>query len=297
MTDLNARVAATLAAYVDADAARKLGTYGLHIRLPGADPVEHRFRSDDRVNLYSVSKTFTATALLLAESEGRLGLDDLPEYRDVAADGFATVTIRQLLTMTSGTTHVWFADQPIPSLDLLRDVITAPVQPHRFEYNGSGPYVAGRILHRATGADLRAYLGPRLFEPLGIHNPAWHSCPLGFPFAESDLFTKTGELARFGALLADDGIFQDDRILPQGFLARLTESPAATDPALRPDGPLGYGVGVWLREDGSVLMLGKYGQVVIIIPQSRLVVTATAHTEAEDFLGALAELVVEPLSR
>lgn len=296
-----ARIAAAVESYVAADAERGLGTYGLQVWLPGADPVEHRFRSDDRVNLYSVAKTFTAIALLLAESEGRLELDDrvldhLVEFGDVAADGFDQVTIRQLLTMTSGSTHLWFADQPIPSRDLLRDMITAPVGPRRFEYTGSGPYVAGRVLHRATGADLKAYLNPRLFEPLGIHNPAWHRCPAGFPFAESDLFLRTGELARFARLLADNGVYEGRRILPESVVRGLTASPAEADPNLRPDGPMGYGVGVWLRDDGSYLLLGKYGQVVIIAPTTQLAVTVTAHTEAEDFLGAVTELLVEPLS-
>ncbi|GAA2684633.1 hypothetical protein Apa02nite_002040 [Actinoplanes palleronii] len=82
-----------LADFVRADRERALGTYGIHVHREGHEPLIHRFRSDDRVNLYSVSKTFTAVAAGLAEAEGLLSLDDLfldhfPELRPIAADGF-----------------------------------------------------------------------------------------------------------------------------------------------------------------------------------------------------------------
>jgi hypothetical protein len=57
----------------------------------------------------------------------------------------------------------------------------------------------------ATGASVRDYLMPRVFGPLAIRNPQRHTCPLGHPAAESDLFLRTSELARFGRLLLDDG--------------------------------------------------------------------------------------------
>jgi len=81
--------AGLLADFVRADRERGLGTYGISVQRDGEPPVEHRFRSDDRVNLYSVSKGFTAVALGLAQAEGRLSLDDplldhFPELRPVA---------------------------------------------------------------------------------------------------------------------------------------------------------------------------------------------------------------------
>ncbi|WP_233624287.1 beta-lactamase family protein [Actinoplanes sp. ATCC 53533] len=62
--------------FIRADQARGLGVYGIHLYREGSPPVERRLRSDDRVNLYSVAKTFTSVALGLAEAEGRLTLDD-----------------------------------------------------------------------------------------------------------------------------------------------------------------------------------------------------------------------------
>jgi CubicO group peptidase (beta-lactamase class C family) len=275
--------------FIRVDRELGLGTYGVHLHREGAEPVEHRFRTDDRVNLYSASKTFTSVALGMAEAEGRLGLDDrlldhLPELRPIAAEGFDAVTLRQLLTMTSGTSHEWYSDERVDAADLLHEIVAAPLAAEpgtRFQYTGSGPYAIGRVIARVTGADLRAYLMPRLFAPLDLHNPAWHTCPLGFPFAESDLFLRTHELARFAQLLLQDGVWQGEQVIPAGYVARMVnESVEATD---EPDSRR-YGLGVWLGRPGRYSMAGRYGQLAVIDPQGRAAVTVTAHTERESDL-------------
>src|SRR4051794_21765313 len=95
-----------------------MGLYGGHIYRPRAEPVERRLRSDDRVNVHSVAKTFTSVALGIAEAEGRLALDDpalkyYPELAGSAAPGLDQVTLRHLLMMTSGSPYSWDDDDPI----------------------------------------------------------------------------------------------------------------------------------------------------------------------------------------
>ncbi|MFI5935274.1 serine hydrolase domain-containing protein [Actinoplanes sp. NPDC051494] len=292
-----------LQAFIAADRERELETYGIHVHREGHEPVTHRFRADDRVNLYSVSKTFTSVAMGLAEAEGHLSLDDrlldhLPELRPIAADGFGDVTLRQLLTMTSGTSHKWFAHERIDAADLLHEIVAAPlVAGQGFAYTGSGPYALGRVLARVTGADLRAYLMPRLFRPLDLHNPAWHTCPLGFPFAESDLFLRTGELARFGRLLLQDGEWEGRQIVPADYVRRMAAEAVSTgDNGHGGQFTRGYGLGVWLDRDDTYRMDGKYGQYVVISPDRRAVVTVTAHSERDDeLLDAVHELVLTRL--
>jgi CubicO group peptidase (beta-lactamase class C family) len=295
--------AALLADFVRADRERGLGTYGIHVHRDGAPPVEHRFRSDDRVNLYSVAKTFTTIAVGAAEAEGRLGLDDrfldhFPELRPQAADGFEIVTLRHLLTMTSGTGHTWFADTRIDVPDLLHAIVAEPLVAEpgaRFAYTGSGFYALGRLIARVTGADVRDYLMPRLFRPLDLHNPAWHTCPLGFPFAESDLFLRTEELSRVGRLLLQDGEWEGRRLVPADFIGRMRS--IRTDMTLDGDAyTSGYGLGVWLEPDGVYRMNGAYGQMVVIDTARRATVTVTAHTEDGNAqLAAIHELILNRL--
>jgi CubicO group peptidase (beta-lactamase class C family) len=292
--------------FIRADRERGLGTYGIHLHREGSPPIERRVRSDDRVNLYSVSKTFTSIALGLAQAEGRLTVDDrlldhFPELRPVAADGFEEVTLRQLATMTGGTSHEWFADQRIDAADLLHEIVAAPMDAApgtRFAYTDSGPYAIGRVIARATGADLRSYLLPRLFAPLDLHNPAWHACPLGFPFAGSDLFLRTHELARFAQLLLQDGEWNGRRVLPAQYVRQLTAAPADTSAITEGERfNFGYGLGVWLDRSPMFRMDGRYGQYAVICPQLRAAVTVTAHSDREvELLDVIHELVIDRLS-
>jgi len=292
--------------FIRANQERGLGVYGVHVHREGIAPVERRLRSDDRVNLYSVAKTFTSVALGLAEAEGRLTLDDrlldhFPELRARAADGVADITLRQLVTMTSGTSHEWFADVRIDAADLLDEIVAAPMAAApgaRFAYTGSGPYAIGRVIARVTGADVRSYLLPRLFTPLDLHNPAWHTCPRGFPFAESDLFLRTHELARFAQLLLQDGQWDGRQLVPAAYVHRMPAE--RVDTSTITEGKrftYGYGLGVWIDQSGMYRMDGRYGQYAIVCPQVRAAVTVTAHSEREvELLDAIHELIVDRLA-
>ena len=283
-----------------------MGVYGIHLYREGSPPIERRVRSDDRVNLYSVAKTFTSVALGLAEAEGRLTLDDrlldhFPELRATAADGVEDITLRHLVTMTSGTSHEWYADERINAADLLDEIVAAPLATPPgtcFSYTGSGPYAVGRVIARATGADVRSYLLPRLFTPLDLHNPAWHTCPRGFAFAESDLFLRTHELARFARLLLQDGQWDGHQLLPATYVRQMSVERVDTSTITHGKRfTYGYGLGVWIDRSGMYRMDGRYGQYALVCPQARATVTVTAHSERDvDLLDAIHELVVDRLT-
>jgi CubicO group peptidase (beta-lactamase class C family) len=291
--------------FMRANQERGLGVYGIHVHREGSAPLERRVRSDDRVNLYSVAKTFTSVALGLAEAEGRLTLDDrllehFPELRASAAEGVEDITLRQLVTMTSGTSHEWYADVRIDAADLLDEIVAAPLAAPpgtRFAYTGSGAYAIGRVIARVTGADVRSYLLPRLFAPLDLHNPAWHTCPRGYPFAESDLFLRTHELARFARLLLQDGRWEDRPVLPAAYVERMTRERVDTGTVTYGERfTYGYGLGVWIDRSGVYRMDGRYGQYALVCPGVRAAVTVTAHCDDDVvLLDAIHELVVDRL--
>lgn len=209
-----------------------------------------------------------------------------PELAGSAAPGLDQVTLRHLLTMTSGSPHSWSAYDPVVVPDLAADFFATPLvhEPGTFfRYTGIGPYVAARALRAATGANVRDYLLPRLFTPLAIDNPQWHTCPLGHPVAESALHLRTSELARFGRLLLDEGRHEGRQLIPADYCARIaTETvPTAKDPTYEgfrlSDS---YGLGVWCAPgERTYKMAGRYGQLCIIAPDKEAVVTVTAHVE------------------
>ncbi|MBR7826579.1 beta-lactamase family protein [Actinospica sp. MGRD01-02] len=294
-------------ALVRSAAGEGMELYGVHVYRRGAEPVEHRLRSDDRVDVRSVSKTFTSVALGIAEAEGRLALDDpalvyYPELAGSAAPGLDQVTLRHLLTMTSGSPHSWSAYDPVVVPDLAADFFATPLahEPGTyFSYTGIGPYIAARALRVATGANVRDYLLPRLFTPLGIHNPQWHTCPLGHPVAESALHLTTSELARFGRLLLDEGRHEGRQLIPAEYCARIATETVSTvrDPAYEgfrlSDR---YGLGVWCTPgDRTYKMAGRYGQLCIVCPDKEAVVTVTAHVEGGSGRTSITALVDEEI--
>ena len=200
------------------NAERNLGVYGIHLHREGHEPVEHRFRADDLVHLYSGSKTVTALAIGIARAEGLLELDDavisfFPGYR--YAEGVEAMTVHDLLRMASGNTFTWWLPGQLEEPDLLGAFLTSELVAEpgsRFDYSNGCSYVLSRIVHAVSGQDLRDYLMSRLFEPLRIRNPQWMRCPQGFSQGAIGLHLRTAQFARIGQLLLQDGRGTTDRL-------------------------------------------------------------------------------------
>lgn len=186
----------------------RLGAYGVHV-LIGEDTAQHRWRSDDRKSIYSASKGVCPLALGMAIDEGILSLETpVPELlpQTQLGSGIDTVTVRYLLTESSGIDFSWFSDEPAPWADLAQEMPGRPAfEPGSvFQYSDASTYVAMRMLGGAVG-DVRDWLVPRLFDPLGIHNPQWHRCPRGCIVGGSGFELRTEELSRIGHVLRDRG--------------------------------------------------------------------------------------------
>ncbi|MFF1876690.1 serine hydrolase domain-containing protein [Leifsonia sp. NPDC058230] len=271
--------ATVLARFVDGVDAEGLGAYGVHV-LVGRMKSEHRWRSDDRENLYSVSKGVCAIAAGIAIDEGVIALDaTVPDTLPgvTLGDGVEGVTLRHLLTMTSGIDFPWFADEAVPWPDLAQEMLRRPTRgPGRmFQYSDASTYVAMRMLGAVIG-DVRGWLVPRLFGPLGIHNPQWHTCPLGWIMAGSGLELRTEELARIGRLLRDRGVWGDARLVSAEWVDGMHRDWLATG-SDAPDEH--YGIAAWRGPGSCWRLVGRYGQFVIINQDQDAVVTVTAHEE------------------
>jgi CubicO group peptidase (beta-lactamase class C family) len=276
----------------DVDAER-LGAYGVHV-LVGSEEAQHRWRSDDRENLYSVSKGVCALAVGMAIDEGVVSLETsiaeaLPAM--VCGAGVATVTLRHLLTMSSGIDFRWFADEPAPWPDLAQEMVRRPSRGAGsvFQYSDASTYVAMRMLGAYVG-DVRDWLMPRLFEPLGIANPQWHRSAQGWIVGGSGLELRTEELARIGRVLRDGGSWAGRSLVSAGWVELMHTTGISTGGAAPFER---YGLGVWAGPDGCWRLDGRYGQYVIIDDERDAVITVTGHEEARDH--RLVELAVAAL--
>jgi CubicO group peptidase (beta-lactamase class C family) len=272
-----------------------LGAYGLHVLIGEDDVAEHRWRSDDRENLYSVSKGVSALAAGVAVDEGILTLEtpvaELLPTAELGA-GVDRVTLRHLLTMTSGIDFAWFADQPVPWPDLAQEMLRRPSRGVGtvFQYTDASPYVAMRMLGAAVG-DVRDWLMPRLFDPLGIHNPQWHRDPSGWIMAGSGLELRTEELARIGRVLRDRGSWQGRQLVSATWVDGMHADWFPTGPEGQPF--TGYGIAAWQGPGDAWRLDGRYGQYVVVDQEHDAVVTITAHEEEHDH--RLAEIAVAAL--
>lgn len=135
-------------------------------------------RVDAPYQIASVSKQFTAAALLLLEDDGKLSLDDYVSKFVPGITGGDTITIRQLLSHTSGLQDYWPQDYSFGAM-------ATPVTPQgivdrwakkpldftpgtQWQYSNTGYVVAGMIVEKAAGMPLLAFLNKRVFGPLGM---------------------------------------------------------------------------------------------------------------------------------
>lgn len=250
--------------------------------------------------MYSASKTVTALAIGMAREDGLLDLEDrlvdrLPAVGGPLGEGVGEVRLRHLLTMTSGSPLTGLVDEERLAPDLAAtfcatDLVAAPGE--RFLYSSASTYLLSRVIAHVTGRDLRDYLMPRLFEPLGILNPQWFRCRQGFSWGGSGLHLRTSELALIGRLLLQRGRWDGEDLVPGAWVDALHETWVDTgwpDPE-----NARYGLQVWdCTPEGVWRADGAFGQFSIVMPHQQAVVTLTSHHEGN--LGDVLRAVWEEL--
>jgi CubicO group peptidase (beta-lactamase class C family) len=264
--------------------ARLLGIDGIHVVVDDGRQGERRRIGDIRRDVFSVSKTVTSLAVGMLEGDGALRLDDpvlvhLPQLAGTAAAGSEAITVGHLLRMTAGNGYRWADDDADHGGDPARDILATPLvaEPGSvYHYAGGNTYVLSRVVHAVSGLDLRDFLVPRLFSPLGIRNPQWLRCPLGFSLGAIGLQLRTSEITRIAQLLLHNGTHGQQRLVPGDYITRMTTDTTGTGRA-EPDNQT-YGLHVWLcARDGAIRMDGIYGQFGKVLPRHHACVSVTAH--------------------
>jgi CubicO group peptidase (beta-lactamase class C family) len=275
---------AALDRFWEAAEAGGLGIDAIEVVADNGPHGERRRIDDIRRDVFSVSKTVTSLAVGMLVGDGALSLDDpvvahLPGLADTAAAGSEAITVGHLLRMTAGNGYRWSDDDADHPGDPARDFLATPLVAEpgsTYHYAGGNSYVLGRVVHAISGLDLRDFLVPRLFDPLGIRNPQWLRCPLGFPLGAIGLQLRTSEITRIAQLLLHEGTWGSHRLVPGDYIARMTTDTTDTGRA-EPDNQT-YGLHVWLcARDRAWRMDGIYGQFGIMLPAHHACVSVTAH--------------------
>lgn len=247
--------------------------------------------------MFSVSKTFTATAVGLAIHEGKLHLDDpvvsffpdkLPAEQ---SENLKAMTVRDLLTMTCGH-DVEPNNLRKDSLDWVQAFLAWPVE-HKpgtyYLYNSLGTYMLSAIVQKVTGEKIIDYLDTRLFQPLHITRPEWEESPQGINCGGWGLLLKTEDMAKMGQLFLQEGKWNGQQIVPAEWLKEMSSYQVPSAPAgtrfedlekagLNKDNNewvQGYGYQMWICRHQAYRADGFAGQYIMVFPDRDAVLVLT----------------------
>jgi CubicO group peptidase (beta-lactamase class C family) len=233
-------------------------------------------------SLYSLSKSFTSTAVGLAVAEGKLSLDDevLKFFPDEApaepSRNLKAMRLRDLIRMSTGqqTEPPRTNDRPWVRSFLAHPV---PFKPGtHFLYNTSGTYMLSAAVQKATGQTVLDYLRPRLFEPLGIDNPTWEASPQGISAGGYGLSIRTEDIAKFGQLYLQKGKWGDRQLVPAAWVEAATKLQTSNGSNPNSDWDQGYGYQFWRCRHGAYRGDGAFGQYCIVLPEQDAVIAITS---------------------
>ncbi|SBW09692.1 Beta-lactamase [uncultured delta proteobacterium] len=270
---------------------QKNGVYGLLVMHKGAVIQEH-YRGGcggydgGRWTSFSMAKSLTGLLVGAAVADGHIrSLDDrvaayLPE---LAKGAYAEVTVRQLLTMTSGV--AWNENYRDPASDVAKLADLADGAEHSFlaymaarprkaepgtvfTYSTGEAGVIGHLVRRATGKSLAAYMSEKIWSKLGMERDAvWITDRSGAEVSGCCFSATLRDYARMGRFMLEGGVIDGKAVLPPGWMR---ETATASKPSRAQNRPYGYQM--WVRENGAYQASGIFGQLIHVDPERELVI-------------------------
>ena len=148
-----------------------------------------------------------------------------------------------------------------------------------FLYDSGATYMLSAIVQKLTGMPLVKYLEPRLFEPLGIRSYVWETCPRGINTGGWGLSITTEDIACFGQMYLQKGMWNGQRILPESWIETATafhSDNRGNDTNASVDWQQGYGFQFWRCQHNAYRGDGAFGQFCVVMPEQDAVFVATA---------------------
>lgn len=250
------------------------------------------FDKDGRWTSFSVAKSFTSTLVGAALRDGYIkSMDDkVSDYiPDMKGSAYDDVSVRQLLTMTSGVR--WNEDYADPNADVAKfnnhkpeDGVDALVSymrklPRdvpagtRWLYSTGETNLVGILVSQATKKPLADYLAEKVWQPAGMeHQATWLLSKTGKEISGCCIQAATRDFARFGQFILNGAQVNGQSIVPDGWLQEATTRRTTINQPGR-----GYGYQWWTYDDGTFAARGIFGQGIFIDPQRKIVIASNAN--------------------
>jgi len=249
------------------------------------------FDGDGRWTSFSVAKSFTSTLVGAALKDGLIkNMDDkVSDYLpDMKGSAYDDVSLRQLLTMTSGVQ--WNEDygdpqsdvarfnnhKPEPGVDALvsymRRLPRAAPAGTRWHYSTGETNLIGLVLAAAIQKPLAQYLQEKIWQPAGMEQQAtWLLSKTGKEISGCCVQAAPRDYARLGQFILEGAQVNGQSILPEGWLHQATHKQADIGAPGR-----GYGYQWWTYDSGAFAARGIFGQGIFIDPARQLVIVSNA---------------------
>jgi CubicO group peptidase (beta-lactamase class C family) len=252
---------------------------------------------DMQLESWSMGKSITGTLVGVLIQRGALRLEDpapVPEWRKTPNDPRARIRVMDLLRMSSGLRFSRGSPEDIPgyhdhdliytgAIDAFQFVTTRPLQfePNTFgRYRNTDPLILGQIIRdvvRKRGEDYLTWPQRALFDKIGIRRQVLETDPYGNFLLSGYDYGTARNWARLGMLYLNDGVWNGERLLPEGFVKFIsTPAPAWRDSS--------YGGMVWVNARGTwnlprdaFAFRGAGGQETYVVPSRELVVVRMGH--------------------
>ncbi|MEM6851617.1 MAG: serine hydrolase [Pseudomonadota bacterium] len=258
-----------------------------HCDVLVAEQYYNGYAADKRHDLQSATKTFTASLIGIALHEGVLSDIDqplseiLPDYANLLTGEKSPITLRHLLTMTSGLKWVDFGpERSFDRVDAAPDsvayilsepMVSAPGE--TFFYNTGSSHLLSGVISARTGMAASAYAEEKLFGPLGVSDFTWEAHTDGRSQGGWKLFVRPRDMVKFGRLYLDGGVLGDARLMDAGFVDEATRQ---QNPASETSG---YGYQMWIESDLGIADVaaarGWGGQDIFVLDEYDMVVVFT----------------------
>jgi CubicO group peptidase (beta-lactamase class C family) len=246
------------------------------------------FAPQQHQQLYSLSKSFTGTAIGMAVDEKRLKLDDAVisffpnDQPSSISTNLAALKVRHLLNMSVGQEKdsILTLEHTPEGTSWEETFLSLPVvyEPGtRFLYNSGASYMLSSIIKHVSGHNVHEYLKTRLYQPLGITGATWTENIEGVNMGASNLRIRTEDIGKLGQLYLQQGKWNGKQLVSREWVAQATRQEIATG---KNDSSWGYGYGFqfWLNPTGGFRADGAYGQYSMVFPEKDTVVVITSES-------------------
>jgi len=235
----------------------------------------------------SITKTVTSYLVGIALERGLIDslnqplIQLVPQVAPPAGRPAAAITVRQLLTMTSGLSDQWYLTKPL-MLRVMRPPGTA------FAYSNEAVQLLIRAISQTSHQSVLKFSQETLFKPLNIDVDKTRWLPFdtdGVADGAAGLRLTTRELGKLGLLGLRDGCWEGLQVVPATYLHEAMRKQVDAGP---PEGSRrGYGFLWWIADNGAPYMAGQGGQYVVVFSELDLVAVVTAKGNAPnpDYVG------------